>query len=178
MKSRKLSLWALVGVAGVFCLSLTLNADPAPEPKQADERLSVDEARRHARVMHRIYAATLEVMHHRYFHNNRAVLPARALEDVFKELDEEAKIQTGWIAVNTPAMSVEHQAKTPFEKDAAAALAAGKTEYERVEEGYYRHAGQIPLGSGCVSCHTRLSQRADGKPRFAGLVISIPVKER
>lgn len=181
MKTRKVSPWAVIGVAGVLCVSLTLNADPPGEStpsKSTDERISVDEARRHARLMHKIYSSTLEVMHHRYFHQNRAVLPARALEDVFKDLDEQSKIQTGWIAVNTPAMSVQHQPKTAFEKQAAAELAAGKTEYERVEDGYYRHAGTIPLDSGCVSCHTRFSQRSDDKPRFAGLVISIPVKDR
>lgn len=188
MKPRELSLYALIGVAGVLCFSLTLNADPptkdsAPAKggaaeKPADERISVAEARERARLMHRVYAATLEVMHHHYFRENRSVLPARALEDVFEELDEQSKIQTRWIAVNTPAMSIQHQTKTEFEKKAAAEISTGKAEYGRVEDGYYRHAGAIPLGPSCVGCHTRFFQKPAETPRFAGLVISIPVKDK
>lgn len=48
--------------------------------------LSVDAARERAQLMHRIYAATLDAMHHHYCHSNKAVLPARAMEDVFAEV--------------------------------------------------------------------------------------------
>jgi hypothetical protein len=190
MPSPKLSLCALIGVTGTLCFSLALNADPpkpaAPTPgaasreedaaKPEDERMSVAEARARARLMHKIYASTLEVMHHYYFRENRPVLPARALEDVFADLDEQTKIQTRWIAVNTPAMSIQHQPESAFEKKAAAMIARGQNEYDSVENGYYRHAGAIPLGSSCVACHNRFSQQQAKTPRFAGLVITIPVQ--
>jgi hypothetical protein len=34
-------------------------------------------------------------------------------------------------------------------------ISAGNSEYELVENGYYHHAGVIPLKSGCVGCHTK-----------------------
>ena len=73
-------------------------------------------------------------------------------------------------------MTVDHEPKTAFEKRAAAAIASGKDVYEQVEDGVYRRAGAIPLGTGCVSCHTRSLTTPDKTPRFAGLVISVPVK--
>ena len=82
-----------------------------------------------------------------------------------------------WIAVNTPAMSVDHQPESAFEKKAAEELAAGKDEYSRVEGGYYFEARPIPLGAGCIGCHTKLAPITDKKPRVAGLVIAIPVKD-
>ena len=187
MLSRKTGFWALAGVAGVLGFSWTLHADPpfnpsarpaAEKAKAADERPSVVEARERAKLLHKVYASTLAVMHHHYFRADRAVLPARALEDVFTELDKDAKIQAKWIAVNTPAMSIHHEPESDFEKKAAAELAAGKSEFDRVEDGYYRRAGAIPLGASCVGCHTKLFSTPAKTPRFAGLVISIPVKEK
>jgi hypothetical protein len=127
--------------------------------------------------MHDIYSATLDTMHHRYFRREGAVLPARALDDVFAEVDRKTKIKTRWIAVNTPAMSINHEPVTAFEKKAAEVLAEGKAEYATTEKGYYLRATPISLGAGCVSCHTRFGATDDKKPRFAGLVISIPVKD-
>jgi hypothetical protein len=126
--------------------------------------------------MHGIYSATLDSMHHYYFRREGAVLPARALEDVFADVERESKIKTRWIAVNTPAMSVNHEPETAFEKKAASEIAAGKAAYESIEEGLFLRASAIPLGRGCVGCHTKFSATADKTPRFAGLVISIPVK--
>ncbi len=192
MKWRRMGLWALLGASGVLGFSLTLNADPptgsASQPpakaqgKAAEmptlKRVSVAEARERARLMHQIYAASLEVIHHHYFRSDRRTLPARALEDVFAEIDEQSKIKTRWIAVNTPAMSVSHEPKSDFEKEAVRHLAAGKPDYDRIEDGYYRRAGAIPLGAACVSCHTRFFQAPPKTARFAGLVISIPVQDK
>jgi hypothetical protein len=188
MKPRRIGSCVLAGVVGMLGLIMSLNADSAEAPpkdptsrpaeKAADERVSMAEARERGKLMHSIYAATLEVMHHRYFRADRAVLPARALEDVFAEIDKQSKIKTRWIAVNTPAMSINHEPESEFEKKAAIELAAGKTEFDRVEDGYYRRAGVIPLGAGCVGCHTKLFSTPAKTPRFAGLVISIPIKDK
>jgi hypothetical protein len=148
-----------------------------PVEKPDDMRVSVAVARDRAKLMHDIYSATLDAMHHRYFRREGAVLPARALEDVFKEIDGKTKIKARWIAVNTPAMSINHEPETAFEKKAAEALAEAKAEYATTEKGYYLRATPIPLGAGCVSCHTKFGATDDKKPRFAGLVISIPVKD-
>ena len=195
MNVARTALGVLAGASVLLGSVWTLSADPplpvpaqgpAKEAKEAkgkpiekpdDTRVSVAVARDRAQLMHDIYSATLDAVHHRYFRREGAVLPARALEDVFKEIDRKRKIKTRWIAVNTPAMSVNHVPETAFEKKAAAELAAGKDEFEVTEKGYYLRASPIPLGAGCVGCHTKFGATDDKKPRFAGLVISIPVKD-
>lgn len=127
--------------------------------------------------MHGIYSATLDSMLHRYFRREGAVLPPRAMADVFADIDLQTKMKSRWIAVNTPAMSINHEPETAFKKKAAAAIAEGKTQYESVEKGYSLRAGAIPLGTGCVGYHTKFALTTDKTPRFAGLVISIPVNE-
>lgn len=182
MTTRQTISAALIATTGVLCSALALNADPprkaAEKKKDAVPRVTVAEARERAKLMHDIYASTLDSMHHHFFRRDRSILPARAMEDIFADIDRQSKIQSRWIAVNTPAMSVDHEPKTDFEKKAAAALSAGKSEFVRVEDGYYRRAGAIPLDAGCVSCHTRFTGLSAKTPRFAGLVISIPVAEK
>lgn len=177
MNTRSEHRWlvAAVVVASVAALSA---APPAKDQKPADEqRLTVDEAKGRAKLLHGVYAATLESLHHHYFRREGAVLPARAMEDIFKDVEEETKVKARWIAVNTQAMSINHEPKGEFEKKAAEELSAGKTSYERIDKGVYQRAGVIPLGNGCVSCHTRFFSQPPKTPRVAALVISIPVKE-
>jgi hypothetical protein len=187
MIGARISLGVLAGATGLLCFAWTLHADPPPVPaeeakgksaaKVDDHRVSVAEARDRAKLMHDIYSATLDSMHHHFFRRDRAVLPARALDDVFAEIDKKTKIKTRWIAVNTPAMSLNHEPESAFEKKAAAELAGGKAEFESTEKGYYLRAGRIPLGVGCAGCHTKFGATDNKKPLFAGLVISIPVKD-
>jgi hypothetical protein len=170
-------------LTGLLCLTFALSAGPASEPTDGpkDEkkttRVTVAEARERAKLLHRVYAATLEVMHQHFFKREQPVLPARALEDVFAELDRSSKVKAAWISVNTRPMSIHHEPRTAFEKQAAREIAAGKGEYELVENGVYRRAGAIPLGASCVSCHTGFFSKTPQAQRFAGLVISIPLTE-
>lgn len=167
-------------LAGLLCITMTLAEDAPLSPRDTirkDERVTLAVARDRARIMHSIYAATLESMHRHYFSRERAVLPARAMEDIFAEVDRQSNIKSRWMAVNTKAMSVHHEPTTAFEKKAAEEISSGKHEFERVENGIYLRAGSITLGSSCVSCHTPFGSKVDKTPRFAALVISIPVKE-
>lgn len=164
--------WGVAGVIHGEPESVTEEAQAKP----ADEsRVTLAEAKERAKLMHPIYAATLDAMHHHYFHINRAVLPARAMEGIFSAVAEETRSTARWISVNTKAMSVEHEPKTDFEKQAAAEIAAGKAEYAAIDKGFYRSARPIPLPGGCLSCHAGFGTESK-VPRFAGLVISIPVK--
>jgi hypothetical protein len=146
------------------------SADPPPAA-----RLSIEAARERAKLMHQIYAATLDAMHHYYFHANKAVIPARAMEDVFADVAHASQANARWIAVNTKAMSIDHEPDTEFEKAAAAELAAGKVAFERIEEDTFRRATPIPLTAGCIGCHAGAFTKPSSLPRVAGLVISIPV---
>jgi Protein of unknown function (DUF3365) len=191
MNASKIGVSAMAGATVVFCALFTSKADPtrvsaqgaaeksAPADKaDGGNRITVVEARERAKLMHDIHASTLEAMHRHYFRAERAVLPARAMDDVFEEIEKKAKVKTRWIAVNTPAMSVDHKPQTKFEKDAVDELSLGKPSFERVEKGAYHRVGVIPLGPGCVACHTRLGSPPSKTPRVAGLVISIPIKDK
>ena len=149
---------------------------PAAEQTREENRLTVAAARDQAKLMHKIYASTLEVMHQHYFHKNRTMVPARAMEDVFEEMDVHSQIKARWISVNTRAMGVDHEPRSDFDRKAAAEIASGKDEYEVVTDQTYQRAGVIHLGASCVSCHTGFFTEPAKTPRYAGLIISIPIE--
>jgi hypothetical protein len=170
-----------VALHGVDTNEIKTVADQKERPKPslptaANLETEVAAARERAKLLHDVYSTTLDVMHHHYFRRDGPVLPARAMEDVFEEMAGRSGISANWISVNTKAMSVSHEPRTSFEKKAAAEISAGKKEYEFVGKGVYRRAAVIPLRSGCVGCHTDMFKEAPKSPRFAGLVISIPLK--
>ena len=178
--------FAAVGIAtlsAVFCSEPYGGETPAessgPQKKvpviEEKDRVPLAVARDRAKLMHDIYTATLDVMHHRYFHREKSVVPARAMEDVFDEMKLQSKSETRWIAVNLRAMSIDHEPETEFEKQAARDITAGKSDVEIIEDGYYRRATVIPLHDACISCHEGTFRQPTKNPKFAGLVISIPV---
>lgn len=171
----------LMVLAASLCPALACGGEPPAAPDTAEqtaaELVSVPVARDRAKLLHNVYAATLDVMHERYFHDEKAIVPARALEDVFAELSRQSKVEARWISVNTKAMSVGHEPKGEFELLAAKEIAAGKEAFEQVKDGRYYRAAPIPLAAGCVSCHMGFFSAAPKSPRFAGLVISIPVEK-
>jgi len=185
--SRLPKLCVVIAAALFVCGIWTLAVEPSGaagsqqaargERAAGDERVSVAVARERASVMHDVYSSTLHTMHRHYFHANRSVLPARALEDVFQDIARKSKTKARWISVNAKAMSVDHEPADEFERQAASAIAAGKEKYEAVENGLYRSASPIHLGAGCVNCHTGFFSGPSKTPRFAGLVIDVPVTE-
>jgi hypothetical protein len=100
------------------------------------------------------------------------------MEDIFADVAKDTHSTARWISVNTKPMSVNHVPSTDFEKKAAAEIATGVEKYSMIENGYYRRAGAIPLGAGCVSCHTGGFSDPGKTQRYAALVISIPVHDR
>lgn len=179
MPGSQLAIRGCVAPSAVLIALLLLAGDGLP-PQAADQpvaspRVPLAVARDRAQLMHELYEETLHVMHRRYFHGDRASVPARALEDVFEAMAKQSRGQARWISVNTKAMSIDHEPESPFEKQAATKIAAGQSEFEQVEEGFYRRAGAIPLTGGCIGCHVGLMADAGKTPRFAALVISIPI---
>ena len=190
MSDRRWSIACLFAAAAALCVTWAPGAEtPAgssgrndseaagQQPAADEHRVSVDVARDRAKVMHDVYAATLESMHHHYFRTDKATVPARALQDVFDEIARNSKIEARWISVTTKPMSIDHEPETDFEKKAARTISDGTTDYEVIEDGVYRRAGASPLGAGCVSCHVGFFKPTSKKEHFAGLVISIPVKK-
>jgi len=167
----------------MLCTALAASATEQDQKKDQPDKteaqaepVTVEKARERARLLHQVYATTLDVMHERYFHGARAMVPARAMEDIFEELERTDHIKARWISVNTEPMSLNHKPKSDFEKEAADALADGQPHFERIAGGVYQRATPIPLASGCVNCHTGFFKGTPKSPRFAGLVISIPVQ--
>lgn len=193
MAANRVRRYVAGGTLAMLCFALVLCADlsgdEAKQPKSGEraesakelgeeDRVSVAVARDRAKLLHQVYASTLRVMHRRYFHGDNAVVPARAMEDVFFEIDSRSKVEAKWISANLQPMGANHEPRTEFEKRAAKEISAGKDEYESVEEGYYRRAGAIPLAAGCIGCHAGVLGTAPKTPRYAGLVISVPVNEK
>lgn len=195
MKSRFTAAFCAVAVtSGALCVTLAQSQDSPREPAatpatpaakpavkfdDSTPRVSVDAAREQAKLMHNIYETTLDVIHRRYFRSDRSVLPARAMEDVFNEIGRNTNAKAAWISVNTKAMSINHEPQTDFEKEAARTLSGDKADFELVENGIYQRAARIPLGGSCINCHSNsfLPPSNFKTPRFAGLVIRIPVTE-
>ena len=147
----------------------------AAEDGATNVATSLEVARERAQLMHELYGATLDVMHHRYFHGERAIVPARAMEDIFDRIKSRSQAEARWISVNMKPMSISHKPKTEFEKRAAEEISRGSDYAEIVEDGFYRRAGAIPLRGECVSCHGGFFRETTRAAKFAGLVISIPV---
>lgn len=164
----------LLDAAGEFSSASSARA-AEPRSKIAESPTLVA-ARERAALTHVIYATTMEMLHRHYFRRGQAVLPARAMEDVFAEVAEQTKVEGSWIAVNTKAMSVHHEPKTDFEKQAAAAMAAGKERFEAVDQGVLRIARPVLLSEGCVNCHTGMFRSQPSTPRMAGLIVAVPLK--
>lgn len=191
----------LLAAAGMLATTLSLQAEQehagpaagterttesgqAEESEQAavgeepsPELLAIAAARHRAELMHSIYAETLHVMHERYFHGSRAIVPARAMEDIFKAMKRQSGVEARWMSVNVRAMSIHHEPKTEFELTAAKGIAAGQPAVEAIADGYYRRAGAIEMTAGCVACHDGFGKPPTNVPKFAALVISIPVPD-
>lgn len=146
------------------------------ETESAVTVISEDEARGRAELLHTMYLRTLHTMHREYFRDNdRLTVPSRALEGVFSSVDRRSGGKTRWIAVNAPAMNIEHKPSTAIEKEAALALKGGESVYEKVVDGVYHRVGAITLFASCTRCH--LGALANQRPgrRVAGLAISLPL---
>jgi hypothetical protein len=155
----------------IMLATLLAGKEPPTEPPATQ----LDRARDRAKVLHAVLNSTLKVIHRRYFHEDRAVIPARAMEDIFDEMKHEGHFEARWIAVNLRAMGIDHEPANDFEKKAAEALKEGKTEYETFDQDTYRRAAPIPLRNGCIGCHEGGMRSSGSKGKMAALVISIPL---
>ena len=148
-------------------------ADETAEPA----RPSVAEARRQAEILHSAIHATLQVVHHQYYREDEGLaIPAATLREVFAELEKEQHIKLRWLAVEGKAMNAGHKPQDAFEIEAAQALKSGEQQHESGENGVYRRAARIRLTNQCLKCH--VPDRKSTEDRTAGLIISIPIKEK
>lgn len=66
-------------------------------PMKGENRLSIATARERAAALHLAYSATLETIHRYYFRKDQAVLPARAMEDIFSSVARQSQAKARWI---------------------------------------------------------------------------------
>ena len=175
LTSTSLSLLAIAAISGDE-LPAT-NSDAMTQDADSENRpATVAEARGRARILHESFHGVLQVMHRDFFDEEAGLaIPSKSLEDVFKELARSYDVKMRWLAVNTDAMSVDHNPRTEFEASAVKALASGKQEFESNENGLYQHAGAIRLSSRCLKCH--LPNRTSTKDHTAALVITMPLRK-
>ena len=171
--------------ASQFCANPGMGQPPAPPEVHREseldppvhQKLSVDQARDRARLLHDVSIAALESMHRTYFQREKSIIPSFVMEDVFGQIKRQWKVEAHWIAVNMKAMSVDHEPKTVFEKQAAREIAAGEVAYEEIADGIYRRAGAVHLGAACVNCHGGFFRDPGNSPKYAGLVISLRIDD-
>ncbi|WP_417848484.1 c-type heme family protein [Thalassoglobus sp.] len=171
-----MSLICVLGAAMLIAEEKSSTKSEAVEEQKEIPRVSLEEAREQAELMHFIYNSTLETLHDRYFHGDRAMVPARAMIDVFRDMERRTHTKARWISASLKPMSIDNKPETDFEKRAAMEISKGESKFETVEDGYYRRAGSISLNHGCIGCHAGLSNTSTSR-QFAGLVISVPVNK-
>jgi hypothetical protein len=168
----------VIGVKGMQADDSNPAVKPAEKEVAARENTAStkEEAQGRARLLHEAFHA-LQFVHHEYYRKDEGLaLPAATLDRVFRELAARRNVKLRWMAVTAKAMNVDHNPQDDFEKAAVAALTAGQDEFDRVENGVYRHAGTITLTSDCLKCH--LPGRTSNRDRAAALVISIPLQTK
>lgn len=150
-----------------------LNVASADEPPAP--RPTLEQARRQAELLHTTLHVTLQAVHHRYYREDEGLpIPASMLKEVFADLEKEQGVKLRWLSVEGQAMNTDHKPRDDFETEAVKALKAGKGAFERSENGTYRRAAAITLGSHCLKCH--VPDRKSTKDRTAGLIIALPVE--
>ena len=97
------------------------------------------------------------------------------MQDIFSDIEDQSGVEARWISASLKPMSIDHAPESEFEKRAAKEIATGSTDVELVEDGFFRRAVAIPLTGGCLSCHEGAFQN-NGRKKFAGLVVSIPLR--
>jgi len=180
----RIGIATLIAVLSFAGVSIAFSDEPRSNEASAtssefagDDELSIGVARQRAIVAQDIYSATLRMLHRRYFHKDKALLPARAMQDIFDDIESESKVKAQWISASLKPMSIDHRPETEFEKQAAKEIAAGTPHIEIVEDGYYRRAIAIPLTGGCLGCHEGMFQD-NRRKKFAGLVVSLPINDK
>jgi Protein of unknown function (DUF3365) len=166
-------------VCSFFCLDLRSQEQTEGKVNESSQSRpeSEGEARREAKLLHETLHAMLHMIHIRYFHKDEGLpLPATSFKMVFNEIEKSQKIKVRWLAVNLPAMHLDHAPKDGFEREAVKALSEGSEYFDRTEDNRYRFAGRITIGSECLSCHS--PTHTSNEAKIGGLLISMELKAR
>ncbi|MEC7564790.1 MAG: DUF3365 domain-containing protein [Planctomycetota bacterium] len=160
-----------------FFVNTLVAGEPKSEEPEKPTAITVTEARGRVELLETAYLSSLQSIHRNYFSDNKRLpVPSRVLEDVFYSVDRKHGTKSRWIAVNTPAMNLEHKPKEGFETRAVKALAANNSRFEEVRNDVFYSARAVTLFASCQRCHLNALARENAGRRVAGLVIQIPLK--
>lgn len=175
--TKRISLCARWSLTAALSLGLSapwVFSDETPGSARS-RQVPVTEARRQAEVLHSVMHATLQRVHHRYYREDEGLpIPAAVLSEVFDDIAEEEQVQLRWLVVEGQPMNTDHNPQDQFERDAVAALKAGKSAHEEIAVETYRRAAPITLSNHCLKCH--VPDRKSTEDRTAGLIITIPLQ--
>lgn len=180
MIDRTCFLIPAIVVGGVLLSTNWLAAEETSKPEHSalvTNPTNETEARSRAILLYELTHGALHVMHRDFFDEDRSrSIPSASLVDAFREMEKQFGVKMKWLTVNTDVVNVDHQAETPFEKEAVKALAGGEPYAEQYSSSRYQYVGAIRLGSQCLKCHVKT--RTDNRDRVAGLVITMAMSSR
>ncbi len=136
---------------------------------------SVHEARARAKILHELIHGMLQVVHRDFFEEeNPLAIPSSSMEDVFVEMSRSFGVEIKWLNAGTDVVNVDHEPADEFERSAADRIREGERFVDAYNADQYQYTGSIRLPSQCLKCHVK--RRNSNHDRFAGLLISMPVK--
>lgn len=169
---------AIVAITNLWTLACAdePNVRPAVSiSSTADKRLTIEEARRHAKALHTTIHSTLRVMHDRYYREDEGLpIPAAVMGEILRDVEGDEGVILRWLVVEGQAMNTDNVARDEFEKQAVIALKSGKPFHEESTASQYRRAAPITLSNHCLKCH--MPDRKSTRDRRAGLVVIIPLE--
>ncbi|TWT57274.1 hypothetical protein KOR42_06330 [Thalassoglobus neptunius] len=143
--------------------------------KESVHEENVAHARRLASILFESVHGSLQVMHRDLFREDESLsIPSRSLEDVFSVLNRKYNVELRWLAVDTPAMNIDHEPSSEFEKQVVRHLRTQETSFESIEGNRFHYAGRIRLSTTCLGCH--VPRRSDNDDRFAGLLMTFDLQ--
>ncbi|MEW4491073.1 DUF3365 domain-containing protein [Thalassoglobus sp. JC818] len=186
MTTRGSSWQRTISLSAIVLLFLTLlsgqnlvcdaeSEDIRPEAVSTSQEGDVAHARRLASILFESVHGSLQVMHRDLFQEEESLqIPSRSLEDVFGVLKRKYNVQLRWLAVDTPAMNIDHEPSNDLEKEAVRVLRNPEGHFESVEGNQFHFAGRIRLSTTCLGCH--VPRRSDNDDRFAGLLMTLDLR--
>lgn len=173
---RRQALCTLAGLTLLVACSLLRAGRAAEEP--APVRMPLAQARQTVDLLNDAYVNAVVVTHSTYVKDRGTPAAATMARRVFASMKAKGWPETRWLSTTGRPFNPDANPRDQFERDAVAALKAGKPRFERVERAaggaHLRVVTLVPLvDQSCAMCHTRDKV---GDP-IGGLAYIVPLLE-
>jgi hypothetical protein len=145
---------------GATALALTagsaiLAAQPGTAAETKPTTMPLAQARQTVDMLNDAYVNAVVLTHGTYVKDRSIPAAAVVARQLFKTMAAKGWPETRWLSTTGRPFNPDSNPKDQFEKDAAAALKAGKARFERVEGDRLRVVTLVPLvDKSCQMCHT------------------------